>query len=454
MAAVRTIMVYQAGSTPTMFACTDGKIYDVTAGGNFSTAAVSGLSGNDFIWTNFATSGGNFLVATNGADAVRNFDGSSWSSPSITGVTSATLNYVFSYKSMLWFLRNSSSFAYALPVDSVAGTVTALNVGAELSKGGTLVAGASLTQDAGEGPDDYAVFLSSEGEVVVFAGSDPRSAETWAKVGTYQIGRPIGRRCLLRIGGDVAALTQDGVVSLTQAIQLDRAAAARAAFTSNIRKAFADQYKLTGSVFGWQAVTWPQSHMALVNVPIVDGVTYYQFVMNVLTGAWCRFLGVNAVCWALANDSLYFGTPSGRVMQFGETSRDDGKQIDAACVGAFTQMNHPGQIKHVKMTQVFTRGTGRFNLGVNMARDFTAELSADAEQEIGVGSGSSVWDQSLWDLATWSVASNLAEEAWLGVAQVGHFLAPVVLASVDQADKITAEFISENVLYEPGAVVG
>lgn len=447
-------MVHEAAGANTLFAASAGIIYNVTSGGDVSTASVSGLVGNDWIWTNFATSGGNFLVSANGADSVRNFDGSSWSTPSITGVTSSTLNYVASFKSMLWFLKNNSSIAYSLPVDSISGTVTELNVGPELTKGGTLVACAALTQDAGEGPDDYMVFLSSEGEVVLYAGTDPRAAETWAKVGTYQIGRPIGRRCLIKVGGDLAALTQDGVVSLTQAIQLDRAAAQRAAFTANIRKAFNDQYLLTGSVFGWQIIVWPAAHMAIINVPIVDGVTYYQFVMNVVTGAWCRFKGIDSVCWTASRDSLYWGTTDSRVMLFGRTSQDDGNAIDAVCIGAFTPLKHPGRVKHTKMAQVFTRGSGAFTLGVNLATDFTPTELPAQEQGFAAGTGGDTWDDALWNSAVWGGGGELAEEAWLGVAVSGHYLAPVVLAQTDSTSKIDAEFISENILYEKGAVIG
>jgi hypothetical protein len=58
------------------------------------------------------------------------------------------------------------------------------------------------TVDGGDGPDDRAVFVTSEGEVIVYQGTNPSSATTWAKIGSYYIGKPLGRRCLEKFGGD------------------------------------------------------------------------------------------------------------------------------------------------------------------------------------------------------------------------------------------------------------
>jgi hypothetical protein len=42
--------------------------------------------------------------------------------------------------------------------------------------------------DAGIGIDDYAAFISDQGEVALYKGSDPTSATTWALVGTFWVG--------------------------------------------------------------------------------------------------------------------------------------------------------------------------------------------------------------------------------------------------------------------------
>jgi hypothetical protein len=419
-------------------------------------AVVTGLSSAEFIWTNFSTSGGNWLVAVNGADPVKNYNGTVWSNPSITNVTSSTLNYVFQFKSRLFFLKKDTSQVWFLPTDSVAGAAASLAVAPELTLGGTLVAGAAFTYDGGFGPDDYCVFISSEGEVVIYTGTDPANATDWNLKGVFRIGRPIGNRCIVKIGGDIAVLTQDGVISLSNAFALDRSAEQKAAFTSNIRRAFTDQYTLSGTVTGWQLLTWPAGHLALVNVPVAAGTTFYQYIMNVLTGAWTRYTNINSLCWAIAGDDLYFGTADGFVMIFGNAGSDNGADIQAVSVGAFSEMRQQGVIKHIKAAMVFARAAGNYQLGVNMASDFRLTDTAAASIGFnGVSSGGALWGSALWGTATWSSTSSvLANEAWMGVSEEGYFIAPVVLTQANEVSPSNVEFIAMNVLYETGSPLG
>lgn len=419
-------------------------------------SVVSSLTSAELIWTNFQTSGGNYLYWVNGADSARHYNGSAWATPSITGATSSTFSYTFPHKARLFFIKKDTTTVHYLPVDAVSGAVGTLDVGGELTLGGTLIAGAAVTHDSGEGLDDYCCFVSSEGEVVVYSGTDPSDGDLWIKKGTFRIGRPIGARCLLKIGGDIAVLTQDGMVSLARSILLDRAAAEKGAFSNKISEAFADQYALTGSVFGWQIVTWPTKHMAIVNVPITDGETYYQYVMNVLTGAWCRFKGINSQCWVNSGDDLFFGSTDGRVMEYGTSSADDNTPVDALGIGAFSHMGSPGFIKHTKAAQMFTRTNGSFNLGVNMAADFNLVETAPASRAFSEQSGA-LWDDALWDSAVWA-QSDAARASWLGVSKSGYFLAPVIVAQAgiggDDPEVAEIEFLSMNVLYEIGTALG
>jgi hypothetical protein len=79
---IESLMEYSPPSgTVKLFAATPTAIYDVTATGAVGAAAVTSLSNGRFQHTMFATAGGNYLVCANGANAVRNFDGTSWTTP-------------------------------------------------------------------------------------------------------------------------------------------------------------------------------------------------------------------------------------------------------------------------------------------------------------------------------------------------------------------------------------
>jgi hypothetical protein len=499
--AIETLMVHSAGGTKQLFACEGTSIWDVTTV-NTEVEDVTGLTNAIFSWANFTTSANNYIYLLNGADVFQAYDGTTWSEPSVTGITMADYNYVFVFANRLFFLKeNSSTMAY-LEVDAIAGAATTFEVGGELKLGGELVAGAALTHDAGDGPEDYCIFLSSEGEVIVYQGTNPSNVDTWAKKGGFRIGRPIGKRCLLQIGGDLGVLTQDGVVSLARSILLDRAAATKGAFSDNIRTAFADQYALSGSIAGWELITWPTSHLAIVNIPITAGVTFHQYVMNVLTGAWCRFLGIDSTTWVLSGDDLYFGAANGKIYQFGNIGSDDAmedpssavllkgdmvddaldylllkgdmaddasdflllkgdafevvtKPVNALAIGAFDDYGSPGYTKHVKGARIFARTDSNVTIGVNMTPDFTLVEDCISTADFGAVTGS-VFGTGVFGTATWAASSGIADSAWLGVAEVGDYIAPVICGTVDKTATavVKMDFLSMTIIYEKGNPLG
>jgi hypothetical protein len=83
---VETVMIWQGGSASRMFGCCNGKIYsDASAGGTITTTVATGLTNNRWQWIEFSTAGGQFLLACNGADAYRQYDGTTWTTTAVTG---------------------------------------------------------------------------------------------------------------------------------------------------------------------------------------------------------------------------------------------------------------------------------------------------------------------------------------------------------------------------------
>ena len=80
--------------------------------------------------------------------------------------------------------------------------------------GGYLVAAGTWTIDAGYGVDDNLVFITSNGEVIVYSGTDPSDITKFALVGVWRIGKPVGKRCLMKYGGDMIILTYNGLYPL------------------------------------------------------------------------------------------------------------------------------------------------------------------------------------------------------------------------------------------------
>lgn len=226
LSAVETLFTYESGAIDRMFAVIAGGIYDATSPGTLGGAVVSGLNNSRCETAQFATTGGTYLLLVNGIDKMRRYDGTSWTAdpgiagpvPAITGLDSATFSDVWSYQSRLWFVEKGTTNAVYLPVDSIGGAAARFPLGGVFQKGGNLLAGATWSpEDAGRGQDDKIVFVSTNGEVAIYRGTNPAATDgSFSLDGVYQIGKPLGPRCFLRTRGDLAVMTEQGLVALSQ----------------------------------------------------------------------------------------------------------------------------------------------------------------------------------------------------------------------------------------------
>lgn len=311
---VNTLLVWNGlTGRDKIFGAAGSAIWD--ANNATGTAVVTGLSNSKWQWTNLENAGGMFLIAVNGVDQPLNYDGTTWTRPPITGVNPASFVNVCQFKERLWFAQINSLNLWYLDTQAIQGTANPFPLGSVFRRGGYIIALGSFSQDAGEGPDDYFVIATNNGEVAVYQGTDPTSATTWSLVGLFSIGKPIGRRCMARLSGDLAIVTQDGIESMQAALQFDRSAAQKATITGKIQTLFSQYSRAYFSNFGWQPQVYPRARYLIVNVPQLTGMTQIQLVMNTITGAYCQFKNMDANCWGVANDQLYFGGNYGTIYQ-------------------------------------------------------------------------------------------------------------------------------------------
>lgn len=415
---VESLMVYNGLTSNAMFAAAGTVIYDVSS--QFTaTSAVTGLSNARWQYVNFTTSGGKYLFIVNGADNPRTYDGSSWATPSITVVDESTFIYVAAHKRRLWFAIVNSTKAAYLPLDSISGAAAEFDLGAVFSQGGVLQAIGTWTRDGGDGPDDYAVFLSSRGQAAIYAGTDPSSASTWALVGVYNLPPPIGRRCMLKVGTDLAIITISGVISLEAALSKDRAAAATYSLMPAIQPSVTEAAQSYGSNFGWELIAYPRGTAAFLNVPLSSNGTAYQYGINTLTGAAFRYTGMNAQCWALFNDNIYFGSQNGQVFKADTGAIDFATQLDADVQGAFWDFKAPGELKQIKMVQPLLLSDGSVTPSLAINVDFATDApTAPLARTAAAGS---VWDGFTWDNGIWG--DDISSQAnWVSTNALGQWI--------------------------------
>lgn len=441
-AAVETLMVWN-GSTGTdkIFGAAGTKFWTVAGGA--SSSVVTGLTNARWQWTNIATAGGQFLVLCNGADPVQEYDGTTWTVPTITGATSSTFVGVTQFKSRLWFYQINSLNLYYLPAQSIAGTVSQFPLGSVFRRGGYITGFGSFSMDAGEGIDDYFCIATNNGEVAMYQGTDPTSANTWSLVGLYSIGRPIGRRCMVNLSGDLGIITQDGITSMKAALQFDRSAGQKAEVTSNIQTLFGTLSRSYNTNFGWQPCVFPSARYLIVNVPAITGTSQSQLVMNTVTGAWTTFVGFNAGCWATANDLLYFGGNAGTVYQADTGFQDNGANINFEIQTSW-QMHDGDSNKMFKGVQpvMLTGGNVQYAIGLDV--DFSSQAPAGL---LNTGPATGMTWPFTWP-GMWGGQSFL-DARWHSVGAIGTWSSVHVLGATKGS---ACQVNSFNLIAEQGGV--
>lgn len=439
--AVETLMQWDGGAVQQMWAIANKAIYNVTASGAVGAPAVSSLTNNRWNYTmaTNATNGGARLVLVNGLDDMRQYDGTTWhtinatSAPiSITNVLTDTLTNVWLYQKRLFFTQQDSTLVWFLPLGSFGGAAASFDLGPFLTLGGFIVAGATWTQQGLTGPQDLCVFISSRGQVIIYSGNDPTSSTAWQQVGTYNIGPPIGSRCLVPTGADVAIICTDGIVGLSNVITLDRAASNKVALSSKIKGAYNTASALYAANFGWEAISYPKQSQVLFNIPYQENVQQVQFVLNALTGAWCRFVSLNANTWCRFKESLYFGNNAGQVWLQDIGDSDNGQPITATWITAYNYIGNPGLHKNVKMIRpnIYSDPSIAYGIGISFNLNEQPMLP-NINSPPGV-SGLSIWNVATWDVDPWSSSSNI--NVWSSIGGMGTSVAAIFTTSTSGYD--------------------
>ena len=125
--------------------------------------------------------------------------------------------------------RNDTKFWYS-SVDQFLGTFNPFELGGIIN--GNLLCVTTLTRDGGAGPDDYIMFISDQGDVAVYAGTDPADANTWSLVGVYKIGKPLARGAHINYASQTVVLCEDDFYFLPQDFSNEKTPTTAASFRS------------------------------------------------------------------------------------------------------------------------------------------------------------------------------------------------------------------------------
>ena len=364
----------------------------------------------------------------------------------VTGVNSNTFVNVNLFKNRLYFTQNNSMNVWYLPTNALGGAAQVLNFGGIARNGGFIQAMGTWTLDAGYGVDDFAVFLTNMGEVIVYQGTDPSSATTWALKGVFQIGYIFSRRCLFKWAGDLLILTNDGLVPLTADLQSSRLDP-RINLTDKIFQAVATATSLYSTNFGWQIMYFAKPQMLILNIPISGGTQ--QYVMHTITKSWANFTNIGAACFEMYYDNCYFGG-NGFVGQFWNGDSDAGTNINAVAQQAYNYFDARGQLKRFSMVRpIIQTDNGVPTILAGMSYDFDAANPQNSLSYNPAVSQVGLWDTAKWDNNIWT-AGLITTKQWQGVTGIGY-AASFTLNIASQ--NIELHWDSTDFVMEKGAVL-
>ena len=364
----------------------------------------------------------------------------------ITGVNSNKFINVNLFKNRLYFTEKDTLNCWYLPVDSIGGAASPLYFGGIARNSGYLQAMGTWTLDAGQGADDYAVFVTSMGEVIVYNGTDPDNADTWVLKGVWQLGQTFSRRCFFKWAGDLLLLTQDGLVPLASALQSSRLDP-RINLTDKIYFAVSQAATQFYDLFGWQINYYASENMLILSIPTSSGME--QYVMHTITKAWARFTGIEAYCWEVSGDAdMHFGG-DGYVATLYSSNSDAGSNIYGTAQQAYSYFDSPGQLKRFTLVRPILQtdnGLPTVLCGISVDFDTTPLVNQIAFNpslnQVGI------WDSATWDNQNWG--GLITTKIWQGVTGLG-FTGSVNMNVASQG--IEFHWASTDYVMERGGVV-
>jgi hypothetical protein len=447
------------------------------------------LSGNYCASQLANQSGEHMLVANEAGDFLLHFDGTTWTTfnasqinadpaiaPPPSCIAGHNLTYVWKYRGRFFFIEGGTMNAWYLPTNASQGRILQIPLAGAATKGGKLLCGFTWSIDAGDGIDDKCVFMTDQGELLIFTGSDPSTAANWRQEGRYATSFPLGMNCHTPIGGDVLIATVDGIIPISASITKDTAQLELAAITRPIKPMWRDEVNAKRAL-PWTMLKWDEFGGLFVTFPGGIAGSLTMAAVNVATGAWCRYTNIDAMCFGRLRADAFFGTQDGKIVQFERTGTDNGTPYTATMVGGWEMFSSQSA------TIVWRQARASFR--ARSGEPFQPQLAATTDYVIVIPAPPSaapdpgpldVWDQGLWgpdagptppgphaptapeiaQYAQWDqpapATATVRNTMWVSIGYTGFSHAPICQVTISQAASPDVELISIAATYDAAGV--
>ena len=457
-----------SSETAKLFAfCEDEKIYDVTSSTNEATvpAAVATLSTQTepgvVSHVNFAVGGTNYLLVAIAGVGYYTYDhAGGWvnRTSSVTGVSLTNVAYVTIWKKRVWFILQNDTSAWYLPVGVITGAAAEFDFGPVLPHGGELRTLSSWTIDSGEGIDDKLVLVGAGGDVVIYGGTDPTSADTFGLIGVWYVGPPAaGRRFVTQYGGDLGIICENGIEFMSRMISAKGLLTPDGEMSGGTRRyneVIAADVRSTRGSKGWHAIHDSTEDSVIILTPHFLSGDTKQYCFSTVPPGWSTFNGIQAKCGEFFNGNLYVGTPNGTIQKMFAADSDDeltngtvGADVLGELQTAFMAPNDDRMsLKRPQLVMPMFQAPEAPSVKVRVNTEWSSE-GAGGSPAFSADS-SSVWDTGLWDSAIWFGALN-SYLTWIGCEGLGCYFS-LRMAVVGKPRTL---FTSWKVIYNDGGVM-
>jgi len=410
-----------------LFCAAGGNIYDITSGTPSTAVSSTGSTTNIWATVMFSTGADTFLLAVSpGAGYYTYSTTTGWVARTLTGTPPPSPNSVAVWKQRVMFTSsNDPNIYYLNSVNSITGSSSPFNMGAQLRHGGGAQAIINWTLDAGAGIDDYMAVVGSQGDVIIWQGTDPGSANNFALKGVWYIGPvPQYGRFYSSIGGDVLILSETGLTPLSRLVngQYGEGVVGPADKIQNALGPLVTSLRTTEQ---WGVQTVASEDLLLIKLPKQTEQGFVQYGMNLSTGAWCTFSGLSANSINTYNGVLYFGLENGQVARAFYGSKDGvavagtgGDIIEGDVQTAFQDFGSPGNVKKFGLARPIFTASEQPQLKLRVNTQFST-ASVEGSPAF-IPQSTALWDTATWNNAVWVGSSN-TYQGFVGAAGVGYY---------------------------------
>lgn len=438
---------FTVGLTVTGAGGATGVITELIDNGTTGILRLSGITGT---WNNDEQ-----VTDTSTGDATTNIpSGIVVLTATVTGVETNTFSFVWKFANRLFFVEKDTQSVWYLAVDSIGGAATEFSLASVFATNSPVLFGGRWSSDSGSGLDDRCVFVSEEGDVAVYEGTDPSTAADWVKVGAYQISPPLGRNGFTHIGGDLLIATKDGLVPMSQIISKDPVALNLASVTYNIDPLW--QLESETRTLPWEVLKINDQNMMVISLPITaTGDNPRCFVANMETGGWALYTGWDTRCLGLYDNNGYFGTSDGLVHRMEQGGSDNGIAYTCAIGWYFDDFGAPGRFKEPKQARAIYKASVSIIDKITSARDYNETMPSPPSSLITFtteGWDSGLWDDAVWDDGLTPTQADVASR-WRSIYGPGYSLAPQLQITFGVTSKPFIDLVQIDMTYEVGGLV-